>query len=183
MQRRIQELLGDTENAIDGCGLPTYAMSLTAAAGLLERVPPRIAEAMRARPELIGGPGGADTDLMRARPGWLAKSGAEGLLCAVSPDGRGLALKVEDGATRAVAPALGAFLGIDELAVTELRNSLGERRRRGRRHRLAAPSEVDGMMDPKSSILDPKMLCLAHACRQCGTFGIRNWTKRTGDER
>ena len=126
LQQRIHELVGGGETAIDGCGLPTYAMSLTEAAGLLERVPPRISEAMRALPELIGGPGGADTELMRLRPGWLAKSGAEGLLCAVSPDGRGLALKVEDGANRAIAPALGALLEIEELAVIELRNSLGE---------------------------------------------------------
>ena len=126
LQRRIYELIGGGATAIDGCGLPTYASTLTGAARLLERVPPRVAEAMRARPDLIGGPGGADTELMRSRQGWLAKSGAEGLLCAVSPAGRGLALKVEDGAGRAVGPALGSFLGIEELAVTELRNSLGE---------------------------------------------------------
>ena len=51
------------------------------------------------------------------RPGWMAKSGAEGLLCAVSPDGRGLALKVEDGSNRAVAPALGRLFEIEELGV------------------------------------------------------------------
>ena len=126
LQQRIAELVGARETAIDGCGLPTYAMSLTEAAALLERVPPRIADAMRALPELISGPGGADTEFMRLRPGWIAKSGAEGLLCAVSPDGHGLALKVEDGANRAVGPALGWLFEIEELAVTELRNSLGE---------------------------------------------------------
>ena len=126
LQRRIHALVGDGATAVDGCGLPTYAATLTGAARLLERVPPRIAEAMRARPDLVGGPGGADTELMRRRQGWLAKGGAEGLLCAVSPEGRGLALKVQDGAGRAVGPALGAFLGIEELAVSELRNSLGE---------------------------------------------------------
>ena len=126
LQLRIDELLGGGATAVDGCGLPTHAATLTGAARLLEGVPPRIAEAMRARVDLLGGPGGADTELMRYRPGWLAKSGAEGLLCAVSPEGRGLALKVGDGAGRAVGPALGALLGIEELAVTELRNSLGE---------------------------------------------------------
>jgi L-asparaginase II len=126
LQEWIQELVGGGETALDGCGLPTYSMPLTEAAGLLERVPPRISEAMRALPELIGGPTGADTELMRVRPGWVAKSGAEGLFCAVSPGGHGLALKVEDGANRAVAPALGWLFEIEELAVTELRNSLGE---------------------------------------------------------
>ena len=126
LQRRIHELIGGGKTAVDGCGLPTYAMTLTQAARLLESLPPRISNAMRALPELIGGPGGADTELMRLRPGWLAKSGAEGLLCAVSPDGHGLALKVEDGANRAVAPALAWLFEIEELASVELRNSLGE---------------------------------------------------------
>ena len=53
-------------------------------------------------PELIRGPQALDTDLMRALPGWIAKGGAEGLLCAAGPDGLGLALKVEDGASRAL---------------------------------------------------------------------------------
>ena len=126
LQRRIHELVGSDETAIDGCGLPTYATSLTQAANFLQRVPPRISDAMRALPELIAGLGSADTELMRFRPGWLAKSGAEGLLCAVSPDGHGLALKVEDGATRAMMPALGWVFETEELAVHELRNSLGE---------------------------------------------------------
>jgi L-asparaginase II len=126
LQQRIYELVGGGATATDGCGVPTFARSLTGAAGLLEGVPARVSAAMRAFPDLIGGPGAADTELMRLRPGWLAKAGAEGLLCAVSPDGHGLALKVEDGAGRAVGPALGALLGIDELASLELRDSLGE---------------------------------------------------------
>lgn len=126
LQQRIRELVGGGETAIDGCGVPTFTMSLTDAARLLQRTPARIADAMRALPELIGRPDGADVELMRLRPGWLAKAGAEGLLCAVSPDGRGIALKVEDGAARAVGPALGALLDIDELARLEIRNSLGE---------------------------------------------------------
>ncbi len=127
LQQRIHDLVGGGETAIDGCGLPTYAMTLTDAARLLDRVPARISQAMRALPDMIGGPGSADSELMRLRPGWLAKSGAEGLLCAVSPAGRGLALKVEDGAGRAVSPALGLLLGIEELASIELQDSLGEK--------------------------------------------------------
>ena len=49
-------------------------------------------------PELISWEGGNDAQLMRLRPGWIAKAGAEGLFCAASPDGVGIALKVEDGA-------------------------------------------------------------------------------------
>ena len=126
LQQWIAELIGPAETAVDGCGLPTYALSLTQAAALLLRTPERIAAAMRARPELVGRLDGADVALMLARPGWVAKAGAEGLVCAVSPDGTGYAFKVEDGNTRALGPAVGELLAIGELARTELRNSLGE---------------------------------------------------------
>ena len=36
---------------------------------------------MRAHPELIGGEGATDTTLMRTLDGWIAKGGAEGLMC------------------------------------------------------------------------------------------------------
>ncbi len=82
---------------------------------------------MRARPELVGGSSDAvDTDLMRLRDGWIAKGGAEGIFCAAHEDGRGLALKVEDGGHRALRAAVGAVLGIEEFAETPVRNSRGE---------------------------------------------------------
>ncbi len=87
---------------------------------------------MRAHPELIGGEGQADTDLMRALTGWIAKGGAEGLMCAAGPDGLGVALKVEDGSHRAMRPALHAFFGRvglelpDEFARVPVRNAHGE---------------------------------------------------------
>jgi len=89
----------------------------------------RIVAAMTAHPELIGYERGAtDTDLMRLRPGWLAKGGAEGLICAATPEGAGIALKVEDGNMRALRPALASFLGLDDgFAAAPLLNSRGER--------------------------------------------------------
>lgn len=127
LQRRISELLDGAETGVDGCGVPTFATTLTDAASLLTRVPPRIRDAMRARPELVGATEGAtDTELMQLRDGWIAKGGAEGLFCAAHEDGRGLALKAEDGAFRAIRPALGQVLGIDELLETPVRNSRGE---------------------------------------------------------
>jgi L-asparaginase II len=127
LQQRIAELLGGGETATDGCGVPTFATTLAEAAALLTRTPERIRTAMRARPELVGGSTGAiDTDLMRVADGWIAKGGAEGLFCAAHADGRGIALKAEDGAYRAIRPALGVVLGIDEFLETPVRNSLGE---------------------------------------------------------
>jgi L-asparaginase II len=118
----------------DGCGVVTYALPLERMAHAFARLEEldggaRAAQAMRARPELIRGPGEADTELMRY--GWAAKGGAEGLLCAVSPEGLGVALKAEDGGQRAVRPALAAFLGrlgVDTGALGDvlLRNSRGD---------------------------------------------------------
>jgi L-asparaginase II len=73
----------------------------------------RIFAAMRAHPELVGGEGSLDTDLMRRQTGWAAKGGAEGLLCAVGPDGTGYAIKSEDGSQRPLRPALARFLELD----------------------------------------------------------------------
>lgn len=127
LQVRIRELIGGDEGiAVDGCGVPTYAMSLSRMSLVLTRTPERIAEAMRARPELIGGQGADDTDLMRALPGWIAKRGAEGLFCAAGPDGVGLALKVEDGGSRALRPVLGYLLEIEAFQEVPVTNSRGE---------------------------------------------------------
>jgi L-asparaginase II len=127
LQQRIAEELGGGEVAVDGCGVPTFETSLRDAAALLTRTPPRIRAAMRARPELVGGSSGSvDTDLMRLADGWIAKGGAEGLFCAAHEDGRGIALKCEDGAYRAIGPALAQVLGVDELRERPVRNSLGE---------------------------------------------------------
>ena len=89
----------------------------------------RVADAMRARPELVRGDGAPDTELMRLGR-WVSKGGAEGLLCAAR-DGVGIALKVEDGAQRPLGPALARFLeqlGLesDGLADAPLTNSRGE---------------------------------------------------------
>jgi L-asparaginase II len=123
--------------AIDGCGVVTFALPLERMArafSRLEGLPAgaRVAAAMRAHPELVGGPDGADLHLMRAAPGWFAKGGAEGLLCAGGPDGIGIALKCEDGSSRPLEPALAAFLaplGLDlsGLAAAPVTNSRGER--------------------------------------------------------
>jgi L-asparaginase II len=120
----------------DGCGIVTFALTLERMAhafSRLESLPGgrRVAAAMRARPDLVGGPDGADFLLMRSAAGWLAKGGAEGLLCAAGPGGLGVALKSEDGTGRAHAPALAAFLGrlgtdLPDLAERPVLNTRGE---------------------------------------------------------
>lgn len=122
---------------IDGCGVVTFALQLERMAYAFSRFASlragaRVAGAMRAHPDLVGGPDGADVQLMRAAPGWFAKGGAEGLLCAGGPGGIGIALKCEDGSSRPLAPALAAFLGplgvdLPGLAEVPIVNTRGER--------------------------------------------------------
>ena len=134
IRARVAELVGrEPVTAIDGCGVPTFALSLTEMArmfaGFAVGEPEGIAVlagAMTARPELVGGPQAVDTLVMRALPGSVAKRGAEGVLCVGLPDGRGVALKVEDGAYRASYAAAGAVLGIPSLAERPLRSSRGD---------------------------------------------------------
>jgi L-asparaginase II len=138
-QELLQEVAGfagvESESiptATDGCGVVCFFLPLERAASAFAGVAQtRIAAAMRARPELVGGEGATDTELMRMLPGWIAKGGAEALLCAASPDGLGLALKTADGNSRALRPALAAFaaqLGLDlpDFAEIPLENSRGE---------------------------------------------------------
>jgi L-asparaginase II len=122
--------------AIDGCGVVTFGLPLERMAFAFARLEAldggaRVAAAMRARPELIRGETSADTMLMRALPGWAAKGGAEGLVCASGAGGLGVALKVSDGNTRALKPALAAFferLGhpLPDLASQPVLNSRGD---------------------------------------------------------
>jgi L-asparaginase II len=122
--------------AVDGCGVLTFALPLERMAYAFSRLSQlaggeRVAAAMRAHPDLIRGPLATDTRLMKALPGWIAKGGAEGLLCAAG-HGLGVAVKAEDGNGRGLGPATAAFLGplgvdLESLAVVELENSLGER--------------------------------------------------------
>jgi L-asparaginase len=120
--------------AVDGCGVPTFGLTLVRMAHTFSRLAQldggdRIVAAMTAHPALIGYERGAlDTDLMRIRPGWIAKGGAEGLICAATTDGTGIAAKVEDGNMRALRPALASFLGLGaEFGTVPLANSRGER--------------------------------------------------------
>jgi L-asparaginase II len=121
---------------IDGCGVVAFGVPLRRAAFGFSRLEEldggeRIAAAMRANPALVGGEGATDSELMRAQPGAVAKGGAEGLMCVLAPDGTGLALKVVDGSSRALRPALAAFgaefgLALPEFAEVTVPNAHGE---------------------------------------------------------
>lgn len=126
----------ELDTGTDGCGVVSFALPLERMAlafARLERLDggDRVASAMRAHPALIRGPDSPDTTLMRAHEGWIAKGGADGVMCAAGPRGLGLALKVEDGSVRAVGPALAAFVArlghpVEKLERASIENSRGE---------------------------------------------------------
>jgi L-asparaginase II len=113
--------VSDMVIARDGCGVPVFGLPLVAMARAFSRfaaamrgeddVAIQIGSAMLANPFLVGGTDRFDTVLMEDAPGILCKIGAEGVhsACLVNA-GIGIALKVEDGASRAQYPALLALL-------------------------------------------------------------------------
>ena len=116
MAAAVTDLAGEpiAATGVDGCGAPVFAFSLTALARafrrLVEAAPGtperRVADAMRAHPELVAGTSADDTALMRAVPGLLAKGGAEGVVAVAVPGVGAVAIKIEDGAMRARTPVL-----------------------------------------------------------------------------
>ncbi len=133
VQRRVSgtlaEMCGvavaDLPWGVDGCGIPTLAMPLSALArGIAQLADPsrlaptraaaarRIAGAMAAHPLMIGGANSFASRVTATMNGVvIAKSGAEGVYTAQLPRlGLGLALKIDDGAGRAAEAALVAVL-------------------------------------------------------------------------
>jgi L-asparaginase II len=116
--RGIEEQAGEHVHhvAVDGCGAPQHALTLTGLArafgalvtgGAHQR---RTADAMRAHPWHVGGTGRDVTRLMQGVPGLVAKDGAEGVYAAALSDGSAVALKIQDGGGRARTPVLVAAL-------------------------------------------------------------------------
>lgn len=117
--------------AIDGCSAPNFATTLQGLAAAMARFASAsessargramiaLREAMIAHPHLVAGTGRACTELMLAMrdagtPAAI-KTGAEGVFVAILPargprPALGLALKIEDGATRAAECAIAALL-------------------------------------------------------------------------
>ncbi len=151
LQRRIlgliAEVCGLREDemlvASDNCGVPAFALPLRSFATGLARLATgnalpdelalaalRIGDAMREHPFMVAGTGRFDTALMESTV-LLVKGGAEAVLAVGSQHGWGMALKVSDGAVRAVRPAALAALGgmgveVPEV-VSDVRDLYGEK--------------------------------------------------------
>ena len=149
VQRAIAKALGELSGlegelpwGVDGCAAPNFALPLSAFARAFAKLATpqslpsqrgnaarRIVRAMIAHPELVSGTGRACATFMRAAGGRAAvKTGAEGYFAGVVPEaGLGIALKIDDGATRASETAMAAvldklgLLGDDAAALALLR--------------------------------------------------------------
>lgn len=112
----VERLTGEkiAHTAIDGCGAPVHAVTLTGLARsihrigtasdrspfALHRVAGSLVRAVREHPWTLEGPGRPDT-VATERLGVFTKHGAEGVMVMVAPNGTTVALKMLDGATRA----------------------------------------------------------------------------------
>ncbi|MCL4495461.1 MAG: asparaginase [Firmicutes bacterium] len=133
VQQRIRRMIAlmtdvnesDLLTATDGCSVPTFYLPLARMALAYARlVDPRglpeeiqagaavIAEAMRIHPYLVSGEGRLEVTLAEATQNrFIAKGGAEAVFCVGIPEkGLGIAIKMDDGSARTIAPTLGRVL-------------------------------------------------------------------------
>ncbi|MBS4029909.1 MAG: asparaginase [Clostridiales bacterium] len=144
--RTVSDVTGlfpkDIQLGIDGCGVPVFGLPLYNMAiayahlGKPDSFPEvrkeamgTVAAAMTANPYFVAGTGRLDTELMEVTRGRiLAKLGAEGVYClSVMGEGIGMALKIEDGNTRAIDPVIIEVLKRMNLLSAEEFDSLHER--------------------------------------------------------
>lgn len=125
MQSLTGEAIGHDNCGIDGCSIPNYAIPLKSLAHGFARMATgqgleagraqasrRLMEACMAEPFYVAGTGRTCTRLMEIDPGRIfAKTGAEGVFVAALPQqGLAMAVKCEDGTTRAAEAMIAALL-------------------------------------------------------------------------
>ncbi len=130
--------LEGTPCGVDGCSVPTWAIPLrNLASGFATLATPkaltseraaaaaRLFEAVAAEPFMVAGTKRFCTDLTRAVPRAFVKTGAEGVFCGCVPHGGlGIALKIDDGASRASERVMAALLARLEVFSSDERDLL-----------------------------------------------------------
>ena len=115
----VEELTGVPVGtvAVDGCGAPLFSTTLVGLARSFRRLAlatdgpeRRLAQAIRDHPEWVSGSRRDEAALLRAVPGAIGKAGAEACYAVALPDGRAVALKIEDGGARARPVVMAAAL-------------------------------------------------------------------------
>jgi L-asparaginase II len=116
---------------IDGCSAPNYAMPLARLAHLYARLAQpgpdahlggalgELFDAMTGHPDMVSGDSRTDLAWMQAGRGdWVAKIGADAVQAiGIRSAGIGIAIKVADGAVRALHPA--TFAVLDQLGLLD----------------------------------------------------------------
>ena len=141
VQQLIAETLGaicdvDIDDApwgVDGCSVPTWALPLkNLALGFARFASPenaaalRIINAVRGHPFMVAGTGDFDTLMMQAVPRVFVKTGAEGVYCGCIPHaGLGIALKCDDGASRAAEVVMASVLAALHVWTPEEKAEIG----------------------------------------------------------
>ncbi len=140
MESLTGSILGHDNCGVDGCSIPTYASPLkglahgfakmTTGVGLepiRAKSAKRLMQACMAEPWYVAGTKRACTALMQAAPGRIfAKTGAEGVFVAAIPEqGIAMAMKCDDGATRAAESMVAATLARFFKGEPEVRGSCG----------------------------------------------------------
>ena len=131
IKAELEELAGEeiTLTSTDGCGAPLFLLSLIGLARAVHEITistdpvhQRVMSAARAFPEMVGGVGRHNTEMMQRVPGLFMKDGAEAVnVCSLS-DGRTFVFKVSDGSLRAFRTIVHACLndfGIDTALTPE----------------------------------------------------------------
>jgi L-asparaginase II len=131
IKEELENLAGETISltSTDGCGAPLFLLSLIGLARAIrtitvstDAVHQSVISAARAFPEMVGGIGRHNTEMMQQVSGLFMKDGAEAVnVCSLS-DGRTFVLKVSDGSLRAFRTIVHACLkdfGIDTALTPE----------------------------------------------------------------
>jgi len=131
IKEELENLAGEkiTLTSTDGCGAPLFLLSLIGLARAVraitistDPVHQSVMNAARAFPEMVGGVGRHNTDMMQQVPGLFMKDGAEAVNVSSLADGRTFVFKVSDGSLRAFRTIVHACLkdfGIDTALTPE----------------------------------------------------------------
>ena len=161
LQRAVRATLADCvqmgedtlPSGIDGCSAPNYALPLARLAHLYARLaqpgpdarlgdaPRRLFAAMTGHPDMVSGDARTDLAWMGAGDGdWVAKIGADAVQAiGVRSAGIGIAIKIADGAVRALHPAVYATL--DQLGLLD-----------ARRRELLAPYRAPSLRNARGAV-------------------------------
>ena len=125
IKAELEELAGEkiTVTSTDGCGAPLFLISVIGLARAIQKITisadpihKSVMDAARTFPEMVGGTGRHNTEIMQEVSGLFMKDGAEAVnVCSLS-DGRTIVFKVSDGSLRAFRTIVHACLkdfGID----------------------------------------------------------------------